>query len=135
MRRVLMTTALAGVLAAASASLGVAQTAPERPARAEQARDRSSPLESPQVRGGDRQVESLRPGQIRASKLIGADVHGADDEKIGEVKEIILDSDGSADAVVVSVGGFLAMGQKNVAIPMAELKRSDRGDRWSVNRS
>ncbi|GGC79057.1 PRC-barrel domain-containing protein [Marinobacter halophilus] len=52
----------------------------------------------------------------QASELMGADVRTADDENIGSVNDLIIDKDGQVVAIVVSVGGFLGMGEKDVAI-------------------
>jgi sporulation protein YlmC with PRC-barrel domain len=57
----------------------------------------------------------------RASKLVGVNVYGADNQKIGDINEVLLDKSGTAKAVVIGVGGFLGMGQKNVAIPFSAL--------------
>jgi hypothetical protein len=53
----------------------------------------------------------------RAPKLIGVDVYGADNQKVGAIKDILMNHDGSAQAVVIGVGGFLGIGQKEVAVP------------------
>lgn len=59
--------------------------------------------------------------QWRASKLMGASVVGPDDQSIGDINEILLSKDGNVEAVVVGVGGFLGMGEKNVAIAFESL--------------
>jgi sporulation protein YlmC with PRC-barrel domain len=53
---------------------------------------------------------------IRAEELVGTTVYGANDETIGEIGDIVLTSDGKIDAYVIDVGGFLGMGEKEVAI-------------------
>src|SRR3982751_1716366 len=53
----------------------------------------------------------------RASKLVGGTVFGANNERIGDINEVLLDQNGMADAVVVGVGGFLGIGEKDVAVP------------------
>lgn len=60
--------------------------------------------------------------QWRASKLIGVDVYNAANEKIGDINELMTDSAGKIDIVVIGVGGFLGMGTHNVGIPFAQLK-------------
>src|SRR5215217_7647261 len=55
-----------------------------------------------------------KPGQWRASKLEGLDVYNQNDEKIGDIGELIVDSSGKIQAVVIGVGGFLGMGERNV---------------------
>ena len=62
-------------------------------------------------------VMSQKPDQYLASKFKGTDVIGADDKKIGDVTDILFDKDGKIEAYVVSVGGFLGMGSKDVALP------------------
>jgi sporulation protein YlmC with PRC-barrel domain len=62
-------------------------------------------------------ITQQQQNQWRASKLIGVNVYGADNERIGDVNEVLVDRQGNADAVVLGVGGFLGIGEKNVALP------------------
>jgi hypothetical protein len=61
-------------------------------------------------------VSAQRPDQLLASRFRGTDVVGAQNEKIGDVVDILFDKDGKVDAYVVSLGGFLGMGSKEVAL-------------------
>ena len=61
-------------------------------------------------------------GTWRSSKLIGLDIYNRADEKIGDINEILLDKDGKVKAVVIGVGGFLGMGEHDVAVSMDKLK-------------
>jgi sporulation protein YlmC with PRC-barrel domain len=61
-------------------------------------------------------VMSQKPDQWLASKFRGTDVLGADGKKIGDVSDILFDKTGKIEAFVVSVGGFLGMGAKQVAL-------------------
>src|SRR3954470_6877244 len=54
---------------------------------------------------------------LRGSKLVGVKVIGADNERIGDIDEILIDGSGRIAAVVVGVGGFLGMGERRVAVP------------------
>ncbi|WP_437344204.1 PRC-barrel domain-containing protein [Mesorhizobium marinum] len=69
-----------------------------------------------------------------ASNIIGENVYngaGEDAEHIGDVNDIVLGTDGSIDAVIVGVGGFLGIGEKEVAVDFANLEWVERdGDRW-----
>ncbi len=56
-----------------------------------------------------------------ASELIGAEVKTTDDEDVGPVEELLIDESGQVVAVVVGVGGFLGIGEKNVAIGWDEV--------------
>jgi sporulation protein YlmC with PRC-barrel domain len=64
----------------------------------------------------------LQPGQIRATQMDGATVYDAQNQKVGVIKDIILDRDGKVAAVVIDVGAFLGIGGKNVAVSMNDLK-------------
>jgi sporulation protein YlmC with PRC-barrel domain len=61
-------------------------------------------------------------GNWRASKLMGLDVYNDNNEKLGDVNEIILDKSGKVTAVVIGVGGFLGMGEHDIAVSMDKLK-------------
>jgi sporulation protein YlmC with PRC-barrel domain len=61
-------------------------------------------------------VLSQKPDQWLASRFKGTDVLGPDNKKIGDVTDILFDKTGKIEAYVVSVGGFLGMGSKDVAI-------------------
>src|SRR5688500_10574780 len=63
-----------------------------------------------------------QPGQWRASRLEGLDVYNQNNEKIGDISELLVDSSGKIQAVVVGVGGFLGMGERDVAIPFDQIK-------------
>jgi sporulation protein YlmC with PRC-barrel domain len=63
-----------------------------------------------------------QPGQWRASKLEGLDIYNQNNEKIGDISELLVDSSGKIQAVVVGVGGFLGIGERDVAIPFEQIK-------------
>src|SRR3954468_584552 len=67
-------------------------------------------------------ITQQSPGQWRASKLVGVDVYGTDNAKIGDVREVLIDRGGTAEAVVIGVGGFLGIGEKDVAVPFKALE-------------
>jgi putative membrane protein len=74
---------------------------------------------------GARDVSAMAapgPDHIMASTLRGTRIYGANDENIGDVNDIVLDRSGRVAAVVVGVGGFLGIGEKNVAIPFSALE-------------
>lgn len=66
--------------------------------------------------------------EVSASELIGTRVYGNDDANLGEVSDVVFDSSGRIDAVVVDVGGFLGIGEKPVALDFKTLNiRVDQG--------
>jgi sporulation protein YlmC with PRC-barrel domain len=61
-------------------------------------------------------------GEIRGDDLKGATVYGANDAKVGEIGDVVLTPDKKTDAVIVNVGGFLGIGEKEVAVGLDNLK-------------
>ena len=61
-------------------------------------------------------------GSWRASKLMGLNVYNEQNEKLGDINELIVGKDGKINAVVIGVGGFLGMGEHLVAVPYEKLK-------------
>jgi sporulation protein YlmC with PRC-barrel domain len=62
--------------------------------------------------------------QWRASKMIGLNVYNSLSEKIGAISELIVGPSGKLDAVVVGAGGFLGMGERDVAVPYSQIEWS-----------
>ena len=67
-----------------------------------------------------------KSGTWRASKLIGLNVYNNNNEKIGDISELITDQSGKIDLVVIGAGGFLGMGTHNVAVPFSQIKWMDQ---------
>jgi len=62
----------------------------------------------------------------QGSKLIGLNVYDTQNEKIGDIKELMVDKEGKIEQVAIGVGGFLGMGEHDVAVKWTELKFSDQ---------
>ncbi|GGC32905.1 hypothetical protein GCM10011504_08950 [Siccirubricoccus deserti] len=73
---------------------------------------------------------AVRNGR-RASKVIGANVYNENNESIGEVDDIIIPP-GGAPVAVISVGGFLGIGAKLVAVPYERLQNTN-SSRWTLS--
>ena len=73
------------------------------------------------------QLDSYARGQLTAEELEGVSVYGAEDDRLGEISNLVLTDDGKISEVIVDVGGFLGLGEKPVALPFEdlELRRSD----------
>jgi hypothetical protein len=61
-------------------------------------------------------------GEWRASKLIGVNVYNQQNEKIGDINEILMTPDGKVAGVILGVGGFLGMGEHDVLVKLEQLK-------------
>lgn len=123
---------LAGVAAFAPASF--AQSATQPAATATQPMETPSTGEQPAMKPvtpTDQSADAAAPAggaagflseqtedQIAASTYIGQSVYTTGDERIGEINDVIFTKDGSVEAAVIGVGGFLGIGEKNVAVPL-----------------
>lgn len=77
----------------------------------------SSPTAATGTSGTGQFITEQQTDQYRASKLVGIGVYGPDHQRVGDINEVLLDKSGQAKVVVVGVGGFLGIGEKNVAVP------------------
>jgi uncharacterized protein YrrD len=77
-------------------------------------------------------ISSQKPDQLLATKLKGADVMGADDKKIGDVSDLLFSKDGKLEAYVISVGGFLGVGAKEVALAPSAVQLAQDKDNWTL---
>jgi hypothetical protein len=102
-RKLLVATSTAAIVLVSSAVAQSPSTAP--------ARDNAAAAEKMTFKG-----------TWRSSKLVGLDVYNRADEKLGDINEILLDKDGKVRAVVIGVGGFLGMGEHDIAVSMDRLK-------------
>ena len=64
-------------------------------------------------------------GDWRSSKLIGLNVYNDSNEKLGSISELLVDKEGKIQAAVIGVGGFLGVGQHDVAVAFDKLKFVD----------
>lgn len=67
-------------------------------------------------------LTELPVDKISTKDFIGTTVYGADDARVGEIGDVVLGTDKKVDAVVVDVGGFLGVGEKQVAVGLEKLK-------------
>ncbi len=103
---------LAAGLAATAlmAGSGLAQTSPAP----------TQPVGSGQV------ITQMTPDLMRGSRLTVIDVYGADNQKIGDIDEVLLDRQGKIQGLVVGVGGFLGIGEKRVALAWDSVRLAER---------
>jgi hypothetical protein len=61
-------------------------------------------------------------GTWRVTDLEGSPVYGAEGEHIGEINDLLVNDQGEVAAVIIGVGGFLGIGEKDVAVSMGALE-------------
>jgi sporulation protein YlmC with PRC-barrel domain len=102
---------------------------PAETAQADQPADAAAGQEQPAdatqtAVGGDSESQflSFNADQVRASTLMGKEIFGPDDQSIGEVSDLVLQKDGETRAALIDVGGFLGVGEKEIAIPFEQIE-------------
>ena len=87
------------------------------------------PMATPAPASKPADTAAMRPasqaGQWRASKLVGLNVYNEQNEKLGDISEILLDKSGKVEGVIIGVGGFLGMGQRDIKVELSKLKFVD----------
>ena len=77
---------------------------------------------SAEASGGAQFLTKQESGDVLASNLIGESVYNGQDEAIGGINDLITDESGKVVAVLIGAGGFLGMGEKDVAIRFEDLR-------------
>jgi len=72
-------------------------------------------------------VEMAATTGYRASRLLGSDIYNDQGDKIGVLDDFIVGSDANVSVAVISVGGFLGMGDRKVAVPASLFTSNQQG--------
>jgi sporulation protein YlmC with PRC-barrel domain len=71
------------------------------------------------------EITTLAHGWSAKKQILGKPVYNDHNEKVGDVDDIIITPDKSLSYAIIGVGGFLGLGEHNVAIPFHQFKRGD----------
>jgi len=108
------------------------QTPPSPNAQVQTPPSPNAQVQTPPSPNAQMQWYSHQASELRASKLIGTAVRNTANESIGNINEVILSKDGKVAAVVIGVGGFLGIGEHEVAVNFNSLRLSDDGGKTLV---
>ncbi|MEX0730346.1 MAG: PRC-barrel domain-containing protein [Aquisalimonadaceae bacterium] len=67
-------------------------------------------------------LTSQTEDQLLTNEMVGSAVTNQDGERIGTIRELIVSEDGEVMGAVVGVGGFLGIGDKDVAVTWDEME-------------
>jgi sporulation protein YlmC with PRC-barrel domain len=95
---------------------------------AEQAEGAMQPGEQPATAAAA--TEPMWYSDTRGEEIIGQTLYGSNGEEIGEIDNVVMSQGGSTPEVLVGVGGFLGIGEREVAIPLDEIQM--QGDRLTT---
>jgi sporulation protein YlmC with PRC-barrel domain len=62
-------------------------------------------------------MASIPSNSMTVTEWYKQNVYDSQDNKIGEIMDVLMDHDGKATALIIGVGGFLGAGEKDVAVP------------------
>ncbi|ASY55479.1 MULTISPECIES: PRC-barrel domain-containing protein [Sinorhizobium] len=104
------------------------QPAPATPAPADQAQTPAPADKTTDMAEAGSYLTEQADDQISANTYIGQSVYNANDESIGEINDLIIKKEGGVAAAIVGVGGFLGIGEKNVAVPFESIEVTEQPD-------
>lgn len=136
MRRMIVT----GCAVVATAGIAFAQT-PSGPNQPAQKQTTTEQGEKSPPKAGSGAIQSVnpaasvrmtfytvRPADMRVSKLLGATVYNLKNEEVGEIKDLMLDNGKTLRGVIIGVGGFLGIGERNISVEPQSLVVAEHGD-------
>ena len=125
LKTLMMTTAAAALVVGSAVAQSPAPDSPKAPTA-----QKAEPMPPAAGAQGTRQfVTQQATDQWLATKFKGTDVIGSNNEKIGDVNDILFDRNGRIMAYVIGVGGFLGIGSKDVALAPAAFQLQPATDR------
>ncbi|MBV8510362.1 MAG: PRC-barrel domain-containing protein [Xanthobacteraceae bacterium] len=68
--------------------------------------------------------------QFTVTNYYKQDVYDKADNKIGTIDDVLIDKDGRITALIIGVGGFLGVGQKDVSEPFNKVQMTKKNDKW-----
>ena len=71
------------------------------------------------------EITALAHGWSAKKQILGKPVYNDQNEKVGDVDDIIITPDKALSYAIIGVGGFLGLGEHLVAIPFNQFKRGD----------
>ena len=95
------------------------------PAFAQTSSPSSPPARSASPSGAPATPRATLPseiGSMKVSELVGKNVYTSNDEKIGDVNDVVTSKSGGKGMAVIGVGGFLGIGEKEAAVSLDQLK-------------
>ncbi len=69
---------------------------------------------------------------LSADDLMGADVMSSDDERVGDVDDVLLDGEGTIESILFDVGGFLGIGAQTVEVGVEDFEILEVDDELQV---
>jgi sporulation protein YlmC with PRC-barrel domain len=79
---------------------------------------------------GPAEIFIRQPAGTTVTNFYKQNVYDPSDAKIGDVDDLLIDKEGRVTAMIIGVGGFLGMGEKDVAVPFGSVRASEKNNKW-----
>src|ERR1700758_5545362 len=79
---------------------------------------------------GPARIYTEMPAGTTVTNFYKQNVYDPSDNKIGDVDDVLIDKEGKVTAMIIAVGGFLGMGEKDVAVPFSSVRASEKNNKW-----
>jgi hypothetical protein len=79
--------------------------------------------------GGTELMNSIPPSSRTVTDWYKQNVYDPNQQKIGEIMDVLVSPNGQIDAAIVGVGGFLGAGEKDVAVSFSAIKPTKKNDK------
>ena len=77
-----------------------------------------------------RVLNSLPANSTTVTNYYKQNVYDPSDAKIGEIGDVLVNKEGKVEAFIISVGGFLGIGNKDVAVPFSAVRATEKNGTW-----
>lgn len=77
-------------------------------------------------------LATLPTSAVTVNNWLKQNVYDPSGTKIGEIEDILVSENGKLEAAIVAVGGFIGMGEKDVAVPFSAIQASERDGKWHL---
>jgi sporulation protein YlmC with PRC-barrel domain len=78
---------------------------------------------------------SIPANSVTVTNYYKQNVYDPSDAKIGEISDVLLNKEGKVDAFMISVGGFLGLNEKDVAVPFDAIHATQKNGKWYLTMS
>ena len=79
---------------------------------------------------GPAEIFIRQPAGTTVTNFYKHNIYDPSDNKIGDVDDVLIDKEGRVTAMIIGVGGFLGMGEKDVAAPFSSVRAWEKNDKW-----
>jgi sporulation protein YlmC with PRC-barrel domain len=75
-------------------------------------------------------MSSLPPDSSTITNYYKQDVYDKGQSTVGKIDDVLIDKSGKITSLIVGVGGFLGVGEKDVAMPFSAVHSEKKNDKW-----